>query len=329
MSLLPAGFVESQFDTGELSLNYVRGPANGPPLVLIPGQSMPWQSYGRVLPLLAPHFEVFAVDVRGHGRSSHTPGKYTFSAMSRDVAALLRGVVKRPAIVSGNSSGGVIAVWLAANAPEHVSGIVPEDPPLFASEWPWMRDHNWAHKLFTHVAATLQPTRDFRKFFEGFEIPVERGQRVMKFPRLLAGVLGAAVAYRQRKHPGEPVELGWLPFQLRVWVKSLSEYDVGFTAAFADGSACDFDHGEALSRVRCPALLLHADWFTHERLGLVGAINDEQVAQVRARVPQLEYFRVRGGHVIHMEKPKLFVQLLRRFAAEVSPAHPERSAAGA
>ena len=60
--------------------HYVEGPKNGPAVVLVPGQSMPWESYQKVLPLLAPRFHVFALDVRGHGKSQHTPGQYTFSS---------------------------------------------------------------------------------------------------------------------------------------------------------------------------------------------------------------------------------------------------------
>ena len=45
-------------------------------------------------------------------------------------------VVGEEAIVRGNSLGGVLAVWLAANSPELVKGIVCEDPPLFTCEWP-------------------------------------------------------------------------------------------------------------------------------------------------------------------------------------------------
>jgi pimeloyl-ACP methyl ester carboxylesterase len=55
---------------------------------------MPWQSYQRVLPELSRRFHVFAVDVRGHGRSGWTPGRYTFQNMGRDFAAL-RGTLER------------------------------------------------------------------------------------------------------------------------------------------------------------------------------------------------------------------------------------------
>ena len=98
-----AGFTEQTLDTGEIRLNYVTGPDNGPPLVLIPGQGLLWESYRTSLPLLAEHFHAYAVDVRGHGKSSYTPGKYNFDTMGKDIAALLEKVVNRKAIISGNS----------------------------------------------------------------------------------------------------------------------------------------------------------------------------------------------------------------------------------
>ena len=35
--------------------------------------------------LLAPDFQVFAVDLRGQGRSSRTPGRYTLDNMGNDL----------------------------------------------------------------------------------------------------------------------------------------------------------------------------------------------------------------------------------------------------
>ena len=52
----------------------------------------------------------------------------------------LKEVVKQPAIVSGNSSGGVICLWLAANASKWVKAVIMEDPPLFACEWPRIKE---------------------------------------------------------------------------------------------------------------------------------------------------------------------------------------------
>jgi pimeloyl-ACP methyl ester carboxylesterase len=175
-----AGFRERRFDTGEVTLNYVEGPNNGAPLVLIPAQTGTWESYQRVLVPLSRRFQVFAVDVRGHGRSSWTTGDYSWNSVGRDLESFLRHVVRRPAIVSGNSSGGLIALWLAANARDCVSGIVIEDAPLFSAEWPRFRDRDrFVYQgLVRAVAALGRPDRDLADYFRGTELPVGRQREV-------------------------------------------------------------------------------------------------------------------------------------------------------
>ena len=60
------------------------------------------------MPRLAEHFEVFAVDLRGQGRSTRTPGRYTLDNMGNDLVRFIDVVIGRPTIVSGLSSGGVL-----------------------------------------------------------------------------------------------------------------------------------------------------------------------------------------------------------------------------
>ena len=73
---------------------------------------------------------IIRVDLRGHGRSDHAPGTYVLPRYGADVVAVLRSVASRPAVVVGNSLGGVIAWWLAQNHPDLVTAALLEDPPL-------------------------------------------------------------------------------------------------------------------------------------------------------------------------------------------------------
>ena len=127
---------EQMVDLGEVQMNYATvGEASSPALLLIPGQTESWWGYEAVMPLLAEHFQVFAVDLRGQGRSTRTPGRYTLDNMGNDLVRFIDLVIERPTIVSGLSSGGVLAAWLSAYAkPGQVRAAVYEDPPLFASE---------------------------------------------------------------------------------------------------------------------------------------------------------------------------------------------------
>jgi pimeloyl-ACP methyl ester carboxylesterase len=320
--VLKAGFRERRFDVGDVELNYVEGPPAGEPLVLIPGQTMPWQSYVRVLPELAERFHVYAVDIRGHGKSGRTPGAYNWHTVGGDMAVFLREVVEEPAIISGNSSGGVLAVWLAGRAREWVHGIVAEDPPMFSSEWPRMRDDCYVwHFLQQVLDAVGDPeSRDLGRLFAELDVPVEGNEKVIKLPRLLSGPLSLVVRHAERESPGEPIDIAWLPTQLRVLVLALSGYDPAFSAAFEGGVfAADFDHADALADVRCPMLLLHANWFRHPSLGLVGAMTDDDVLRLRSILPEASYARLCSGHIVHMEQPKMFLEHIIGFADEISP----------
>ena len=131
-----AGFEEKQVQVsiaiaGDATLNYAEGPDNGPALVLVHGQDMQWEDYARVLPDLAKRYHVFAVDCFGHGESSHDPALYSCEAIGQAVKAFAAQEVGGAYLVSGHSSGGIVAAWLAANDVEHVTACVLEDPPFF------------------------------------------------------------------------------------------------------------------------------------------------------------------------------------------------------
>ena len=132
-----AGIHEKQADFNQVIFNYAEGPDNGPPLLLLNAQHMDWYSYSRVLPQLSEKFHIFAIDYQGHGKTVY-PTDYTMNAdqIGSDLAGFIESVIKEPAFITGNSSGGLLTVWLASNRPELVRAVVLEDPPLFSSEYP-------------------------------------------------------------------------------------------------------------------------------------------------------------------------------------------------
>jgi pimeloyl-ACP methyl ester carboxylesterase len=313
-----AGFIEKYLDTGEVKLHYLVGPKNGLPLVLIPGQGLSLESYQLVLVPLSKDFQVFAVYVRGHGKSGWTTGKYNFPNMGRDLKILLEDVIQQPAIISGNSSGGLIALWLAANVPDKVRGIILEDAPVFSAEWPRLRDDCWVYRVFQRNAETIgSPSgRNLSAFFKGIEVPIEGKQKVIQFPTWLTGIMSIMIQHYQRLQPGKPVDLPLLPAETRMMIKSLSEYDPDFTRAFVDGRACQgFSHAESLLKIKCPLLVLQANWFRHPEFGLVGSMDDQDIERLRSLVPHARYKRITSGHMIHFEHPQQYIQVVNEFAA--------------
>jgi pimeloyl-ACP methyl ester carboxylesterase len=314
-TLSALGFHERDVDVDGVRLHLCEGPKSGPPVVLVPGQSMPWDSYQKLMPLLARDHHVIAVDVRGHGESEHTPGRYTFGTCGRDLWRLLETLEVPPAVVCGNSSGGLIGLWVAAEHPARVRALVLEDPPLFSSEWPRMRDDLWASQLFRAIRDTLAKPgpRDIAAVFRDLKIPTQDGKKLMSFPRPLAWVLHRAIRRRQQRAPGQPIDIAWLPLHVRLFVRGLSEYDPDFTVACTDGRICDIDHAALLAKVRCPGVLLQADSFRHPTLGLVGAMDDDDAARAIALAPSLTLERWPSTHVMHLHSPKRYAEVVRRF----------------
>ncbi len=307
--LKKAGIEEGFFDTGEIKLNYVAGPPNGTPLVFIPGQGVTWEEYMLLLPKLAHRFQVFAVTLRGHGKSTFTPGKYTFNILGKDMTAFLREVVGRPAIVGGNSSGGVLSVWLAANSPEWVKGVICEDPPLFLCEWPTIKT-TWVYDVFTMLVEIMGTPGGggLPKYFkESITLMGSIAKEVLNIklpPKFIINFISKIIAIKLFFRPNSPVDLKFLPPERRILLKGNSQFDFTFTKAFLDGSVGkDFDHAETLAKVAQPILFLHANWFMYEGR-LLGAISDEEVARVKSLVKgSWKYVRMHCGHGIPIVKP--------------------------
>ena len=322
-AIVAAGYTEKQFTTSDgVTLNYIVGPDNGNPLVLIPAQMGIWESYSRVMPNLAKQFQVFVIEVRGHGKSSWTPGDYSWKSIGQDMRAFLTEVVERPAIISGNSSGGVIALWCGANVPEHVAGVILEDAPIFAVEMPRFKERDrFVYNGLAHAVETLGDLehRDLANYFAGQEMPVS-DTRVKRFPAWAVKFLSKRIKQFQAEHPNEPVEIRkwYFPRTLTILFKSLSMFDPDFARAFVDGRMYEgLDHADALKRLKCPLLVLHANWHRYEKYGLVGAMDDDDAARIKQLVPDSQYRKIPANHVIHMYKPHEFVEAVVDFSKSV------------
>ncbi len=135
---------ERPFETGTITLNVAEGPASGPPIVLIHGGSGRWQGWESIVPDLLPNWQIFAPDLRGHGRSGHAPGRYALNDYVGDILALLRQRVREPAVIFGHSLGGIVALMVAAQEPALVRAVVVGDSPLTAATWGALLEHDRA-----------------------------------------------------------------------------------------------------------------------------------------------------------------------------------------
>ena len=313
---VPRGFREQRTPVGEVTLNYVEGPRNGEPLLLIPGQMESWQGYKRVLPALSERYHVFVPDLRGHGRSSRTPGHYSYNICGTDLRTFLDQVVGRPAHVSGLSSGGVLAVWLGAYAPDRVLSVVAEDPPIFASVWPRIRDEKFLCLGFETAARYLGAPqgRDLRGYFAHAGLPFEGETELRLIPKPILAVMFGIISANRTLSPKAPYDIPFLPFNLRAGLKFLSEYDPDFSRATADGDLSeDFSPTDALRKVCCPMLLMWSGGTRVEGWGLLGAMDAADVHRVQDLVDDLRVVTIECRHEIHMLKPDDYLTELTTF----------------
>lgn len=311
---MKAGYVEKQvsLDDGTV-LNYVEGPANGPPLLLIHGQEAAWGIYTKVLPGLSRYYHVYALDCHGHGKSSKDPEKYSAQAMGKDFARFIEDVIGEPAVVSGHSSGGLLTVWLAANAPDDVLGVVLEDPPLFSTE------ASRCDQTFAQVD-TFQACHSFLEQDEEDDFALyylKNCYWINFFGDGKEGIINYAASYRE-KHPGERLKLFFLPPSITGIFYFVDDYDPRFGDTFYDCSWMEnFDHAETLQRIDCPSVLIHTNWSYDEDGILMGAMSGEDAERAHSLIDGNVLIEADSGHSFSWEKPKDFIEVMVDFLDEI------------
>lgn len=114
-----SGYVEAN------GVNYFyRIQGEGEPLLLLHGGLGSMDMFGSVLPVLAEHRQVVAVDLHGHGRTALGDRKIDLVAMGDDMAAVLDALNYEQVDVLGYSMGGGVAFRLAVQSPDKVRRLV-------------------------------------------------------------------------------------------------------------------------------------------------------------------------------------------------------------
>lgn len=129
------GFTQQLVKANGIRINAVTG-GEGPPIVLIHGFPQTWWEWHHVMPLLAEHFSVVAVDLRGAGFSDCPLDGYDKVTMARDVHEVMLALGHERYAVCGHDIGGMVALALAFTHRAAVSHLAVLDVPVPGwSEW--------------------------------------------------------------------------------------------------------------------------------------------------------------------------------------------------
>lgn len=124
-------------------LAYIRQ-GQGPTVLLLHGlgsSSLDWQPQ---IEHLAQSFQVYALDVRGHGQSEPLRAAVSMAELAADVADFIRAMDLEPCILVGISMGGMLTFQLLADHPALVrAAVVVNSAPSFALDSWQIRAQVW------------------------------------------------------------------------------------------------------------------------------------------------------------------------------------------
>ncbi len=258
------------------------GRAEGPAIVLVHGLGGSHLNWDLFAPLLTPTGRVWALDLPGFGRSEPTGRTASVPANVAVLQRFLAEVVGEPAVLVGNSMGGMISILAAGERPSSVSGLVLLDPAV-----PGPR-----RALDPLVAA----------MFALYAVPFV-GERFLSWRRTRQS---ARVRVREMLHlcgvdpddlPPEVIDRSVTLLEER---QDLEGMDKAFLAAARSLLRLLVDprrYRRAMASLRAPVLLVHGD---RDRLVPVAAARD-----IARRHPGWRYLEMAGvGHVPQLQVPE-------------------------
>lgn len=252
----------------------------GLPLVLLHTLRTQLDMFQKVIPTLAQHFEVYAVDYPGHGFSDIPSVEYTAELFVQSVAGFLEQVNVESATVVGESIGGTIALVLAAQHNPRVQRAIAVNPYDYDSGRGLRRSSVIANLIFglndfPLVGSTVQRLRQYQIFRKVIEGGVSRKGALP--PALLREM------YEVGNRPGHYKAFMSLVAHWPEWEKARAEYN----------------------QIDIPVLLVYGD---HD-----WSRPDEREANQQA-IPGAQMTITQGaGHFLALDAPEALAQLVRDF----------------
>lgn len=114
---------------------YYEVSGDGEPLIVLHGAYMNIPSMGAIIPKLAGHYRVHALELQGHGRTTDIDRPITYPQLADDVAAFMDAVKLGKANVFGYSMGAVVGLQLAIRHPQKVNRLVAASVSYDAEGW--------------------------------------------------------------------------------------------------------------------------------------------------------------------------------------------------
>jgi|KBSMisStaDraftv2_1062788.scaffolds.fasta_scaffold34142_2 pimeloyl-ACP methyl ester carboxylesterase len=253
-----------------------------PPLIALHGWLDNAGSFARIAPLLASKRHVVALDLRGHGRSSHLPPGvwYHYVDYFDDLRATLDHFGWPRAEFLGHSLGGTLASLFAATHPERVEQLLLVEAlgPL-----------------------TVEPIDTLAQLRRGVD---ERAAFAQRRPLRVFADVASAISLRMAASALTEdaaralVERGVQVVDGGVVWSSDPRLTLASPQRYTEAQVLAM-----LAGIRAPTLLMLADPTT-------SYLPDAMMASRAAQVPDIEVVRLAGSHHLHLEEPRSVFEII-------------------
>jgi 3-oxoadipate enol-lactonase len=179
----------------------VEGPERAPVLMLCNSLGTDLHMWDDQVRAITERFRLVRYDRRGHGKSEAPKGPYNMEMLARDALAVMDGMGAQKVNWCGLSMGGMVGMWLGANAPQRIERLVLSNTSAYMAD-----KQIWNERFKTlrtgGTAAIADGTME-RWFTKGFR---ERApQAVARLKQMVVdtpveGYIGCGEAVRDMDH---------------------------------------------------------------------------------------------------------------------------------
>jgi 3-oxoadipate enol-lactonase len=179
----------------------IEGSADKPSLMLCNSLGTTLHMWDVQMPALMQHFRVLRYDRRGHGKSGVPAGPYTMEMLGHDALAVLDAAKIEKTNWCGLSMGGMVGMWMAANAPQRIVRAILSNTSSYMEN-----KQVWTDRLALvrekGLQAIVQGTLDrwFTKGFRDSEPQKVKAIGDMFLATETEGYLGCGAAVRDMDH---------------------------------------------------------------------------------------------------------------------------------
>jgi 3-oxoadipate enol-lactonase len=179
----------------------VEGPQHAPVLMLSNSLGTSLHMWDEQVGPFTRHFRLVRYDRRGHGQSSVPKGPYTMERLGRDVVCVLDGLGIHKISWCGLSMGGMVGMWLGANAADRIDKLILSNTSAyFPDKTMWQDRIKLVREKGLEGIVDANMERWFTKRFRERAPQALQKVRAMFLATKLDGYIGCGEAIRDMDH---------------------------------------------------------------------------------------------------------------------------------